>query len=155
MNGAPLFPCTLGSTTFDNFLSFSLFAKTLFPFGRFAWQHTQVVICAILRGPQARVIKLSSFFLFVTMYQIFFWLLLIKRCPLPTKVRSFALNFMGTGSSNENNVGDSEFAWWRGAAVYEWVHTCLRQIYNLNFPFTFQSTLGKFLPHSGTEFMQF
>ena len=31
----------------------------------------------------------------------------------------------------------------------------LRQIYNLNFPFTFQSMLGKYLPRSGTAFMQF
>ena len=117
--------------------------------------NTQVVICAILRGPQARVIKTILLLSFCYHVRNFFWLLLIKRCPLPTKVRSFALNFMGTGSSNENNVGDFEFAWWRGPAVYEWVHTCLRQIYNLNFPFTFQSMLGKFLPRSGTEFMQF
>ena len=116
--------------------------------------NTQVVICAILRGPQARVTNYSPSF-FLLPCTKFFLVAPDKKMPLANKEAQFALNFRGTGSSNENNVGDSEFAWWRGPAVYEWVHTCLRQIYNLNFPFTFQSMLGKYLPHSGMAFMQF
>ena len=97
----------------------------------------------MVRRPASQTILLLSFCYHVPN---FFWLLLIKRCPLPTEGRSFALNFRGTGSSNENNVGDSEFAWWRGPAVYEWVHTCLRQIYNLNFFIYFSEYAGEISP---------
>ena len=93
MNGAPLFPCTLGSTTFDYFPSFPYLQK-LFTFGRFAWQHTQVVICAILRGPQARVTNYSPSF-FLLPCTKFFLVAPDKKMPLANRGAQFCTQFQG------------------------------------------------------------